>query len=60
MEWISVKDRLPAAFKVVIVSGGIGLWTGVQWNTITGYKWPGQPIAWEVKYWMELPKAPVK
>jgi hypothetical protein len=58
IEWISVNDKLPQPFQAVYVAGGVGLWTGTNWNTITGYQWPGQPIAWEVTHWMLLPEPP--
>lgn len=54
-EWVSVKEKLPHAFVPVIVAGGVGLWTGSKWNTITACEWPGQTIAWEVTHWMPIP-----
>jgi len=60
MEWINVNYQMPEPFTCVIVAGGVGLWTGVKWNTITGYQWPGQTIAWEVTHWMPLPQPPTE
>lgn len=58
-DWINVKDQMPEPFQAVYVAGGVGLWTGTKWNTITGCQWPGQTIAWEVTHWMPLPLAPL-
>jgi len=58
MEWIDVTIDMPKPFQVVMVSGGVGLWTGSKWNTITGCQWPGETIAWEVTHWAELQYPP--
>jgi hypothetical protein len=58
--WVSCDERMPEPFTPVLVSGGVGLWTGTQWNTITGYEWPGMPIAWPVAYWMPMLLPPKK
>jgi len=54
MEWINVNDRMPDPFVAVIIAGGVGLWTGSNWNTITGCSWPGQHVAWKVTHWQPL------
>lgn len=56
MEWIKVSERMPEPFVTVIVDGGVALYTGYKWNTITGCSWPGETIMWEVTHWMPLPK----
>ena len=60
MEWISVKDRLPERLDVVIVQGGIAYYLPDEeaWMTITGERWPGRPIVWNVTHWMPLPEPP--
>lgn len=64
-DWISVNERLPVHNDVVIVPGGIALWRQpcFEWPdgkffTLTGERWPGKPIEWEVTHWMPLPQPP--
>ena len=65
MRWIPVTERLPENNHVVIVSGGIARWRDPcpewpdgQFFTLTGERWPGLPIQWEVTHWMPLPAQP--
>ena len=59
-QWISVDDKMPEPFAVVMVSGGIGLYTGAHWNSLTCIEWPGLPIAWTVTHWMPIPKVKIE
>lgn len=54
--WVSCSDRLPEPFVIVIVNGGVALYTGSRWHTVTCCNWPGRPIGWEVTHWMPLPE----
>lgn len=56
--WIACSDRLPDPFVIVLVHGGVALHTGVAWHTVTCTPCPGQPIVWNVFYWMPLPNPP--
>jgi len=56
-EWISVKDRLPGDYAV-LVSGGVAYYADGVWYTVTGFTYPGVPIRWEVTHWMPLPEPP--
>ena len=58
IDWVNVKDRMPPERRVVIVSGGVGYWNGERWMTITGFRWPGETIKWEVTHWAELEEQP--
>jgi hypothetical protein len=56
--WISVEERLPEDHEVVIVHGGIAYQRKGEWMTLTGERYPGRPIQWQVTHWMPLPPAP--
>lgn len=60
MEWISVKDRLPADWTTVIVEGGIAQHRKGEWYSLTGRAFPGDLITWTVTHWMPLPNPPKK
>lgn len=60
MEWISVKDRLPEIFKIVIVTDGKGVAAGA-WQG--GHHWLvrnaiRKVCKEEVTHWMPLPQVP--
>jgi len=56
-DWISVEERLPEVYRIVIVSGGVAVHDGKEWKTVTRTSIP-QPIQWEVTHWMPLPEPP--
>lgn len=58
MNWISVKDKLPEKGVIVIVSGGVAMYTDTGWYTLTGYDYPGKKIMWVVRNWMPIPTIP--
>jgi hypothetical protein len=55
MEWISVEDKMPEPGRLVIVEGGVAVFSkwGV-WITMTDRD-SGKPIQWDVTHWMPLP-----
>ena len=65
-EWISVEDRLPEDNVYVIVKGGIAYYRRGkgryavcgEWWTLTGERFPGRIIQWQVNHWMPLPTPP--
>jgi hypothetical protein len=46
-------DGYPEIHRAVIVSGGMALWTGSAWYSLTG---DYRPIQWQVKWWAYPPK----
>jgi hypothetical protein len=56
MEWISVEDRLPKDYQLVIVDGGVARLQGDFWYSYTGSN--GRFITWRVTHWMPLPEPP--
>ena len=56
--WTACVDEFPKPFEIVIVAGGVAIWTGSSWHTLTACEWPGKPIAWDVTHWMPIPKLP--
>ena len=51
---VQTRDRMPEPHVLVIVSGGVAVWTGSVWLSKTGDD-SGQVIRWEVTWWMSLP-----
>ncbi len=56
-QWIRTDQRIPDPHRIVIVPGGIAVWTGSVWLSKTGDD-SNRVIEWPVRYWMPLPKPP--
>ncbi len=58
--WISVDERLPEPFEIVIVAGGCGYYDGRDWRTKLERTEFGtdRKIQWHVTHWMPLPPPP--
>lgn len=63
MEWISVKDMLPADETEVLVSDGMTVWIGehykkhvVKWSIV--YDGSIRMDSRKITHWMPLPKPP--
>ncbi len=55
-QWISVKDRLPEAGKIVIVEGGCGFHlSGLWYSIVDSGKDNPKPIQWTVTHWQHVP-----
>jgi hypothetical protein len=48
---LKTSDKMPEPYKMVIVSGGVAVWTGSEWLSRTGED-NGRKIEWDVKWWM--------
>ena len=57
-EWISVENQLPEDNVTVIVENGIAYIRKGEWYTLTGERYPGKLIQWNVIHWMPFPKPP--
>ena len=59
-EWIPVSERHPPSHQVVLVHGGIAFYReqSDEWFTLTGERYPGKPIQWNVTHWRILPEPP--
>lgn len=57
-KWIKCSDRLPEDYDIVIISGGLGYFTGKKWISVIGTEY--NEIQWEVTHWMPLPSCPKK
>ena len=57
INWISVKDAMPAPFTHVLVAGGMAYWDDYNWYTLMESK--HLKLEWEVTHWAPFPKKPV-
>lgn len=53
VELYFTKDRMPEPHQLVIVDGGIAVWTGSVWLTKTHND--NRVIEWRVGWWMPIP-----
>ena len=53
--WVSVALAVPHDNTNVIIDGGIGYIRQGVWMTVTGKRFPGKPIQWEVTHWQPIP-----
>ncbi len=53
--WIPCSERMPPIDRIVIIDGGIAVWRGGHWDSITGHV---RAIEWKVTHWQPLPILP--
>ncbi len=47
------SDGIPEHHRAVIVAGGVAMWNGGEWISLTGDSC-GRPVQWRVLWWMPL------